>query len=132
MVLCLAALVAFASPARPVDLSKCEMCHKPAGPAPVPPAGLYASPHAGMGCLECHPGARQPHREGVATLGCAACHPAAAKALAASVHGGKKSGTPTCRSCHGGGHSVSPPSGAAFKPSYAPKICARCHPDVVD
>lgn len=126
-------LTLVASAAAAVDLGKCDMCHKPAGkPAPAIPGGLYASPHAGVSCLTCHTGASQPHKGGVAARGCTSCHGEAGRELTASAHGAGVEGAPTCYTCHGGGHRVAFPYGPAFQPSYAPKVCAGCHPDVTE
>ncbi|UCH78759.1 MAG: cytochrome b/b6 domain-containing protein [Candidatus Coatesbacteria bacterium] len=115
------------------DLSKCDMCHKPAGkPAPAIPGGLYASPHAALGCLSCHVGASQPHREGVATRRCSSCHEEAAAALAASAHGAGAEGAPGCYTCHEAGHGVHSLTCEHLQPTYGPRICAQCHADETD
>lgn len=122
---------AIAATAYGADLSKCDMCHKPTGkPAPAIPGGLYASPHAGLGCLSCHLGASEPHRDGVATRVCSACHTVEGKDLASSAHNARVKGTPKCYTCHGAGHNVVYLSGPAFQPPYARKVCAGCHPDI--
>jgi cytochrome b subunit of formate dehydrogenase len=121
-------VAAIAAAAGAADLSKCDMCHKPAGkPAPAIPAGLSASPHAGLSCLSCHRGASQPHKGGPATLGCTACHADAAKALAASAHKPGVKGAPNCYTCHESGHGVHSLTCEHLQPTYGPRICARCH-----
>jgi cytochrome b subunit of formate dehydrogenase len=122
------AVAAAAAAAGAVDLSKCDMCHKPAGkPAPAIPGGLYASAHAGLSCLSCHRGASQPHAAGVATRGCTACHADAGRALAASAHNPGVEGAPGCYTCHGAGHRVTSLGAEHLQPTYGPRICARCH-----
>jgi cytochrome b subunit of formate dehydrogenase len=117
-----------AAAAGAADLSKCDMCHKPTGkPAPAIPAGLSASPHAGMSCASCHRGALQPHKGGPTTLGCTACHADAGKALAASAHKPGVKGAPNCYTCHESGHGVHSLTCEHLQPTYGPRICARCH-----
>ncbi len=122
------AVAAIAAAANGADLSKCDMCHKPAGkPAPAIPGGLYASPHAGVSCLTCHTGASQPHKGGVAARGCTSCHGEAGRELTASAHGAGVEGAPTCYTCHGAGHRVTSLAAEHLQPTYGPRICARCH-----
>ena len=122
------AAAAIAAGAYAADLSKCDMCHKPAGkPAPAIPGGLYASPHAGVSCLTCHAGASQPHKGGVATRGCTSCHGDAGKNLAYSAHNPGVEGAPTCYTCHEAGHGVHSLTCEHLQPTYGPRICARCH-----
>lgn len=121
-------VLALSAAAHAADLSKCDACHKAGDkPAPAIPAGLYASPHAGVGCLSCHTGASRPHKGGVATRGCASCHLDAGRALAASAHGAGVEGAPTCGTCHGGGHAVASLAAEHLQPTYGPRVCARCH-----
>lgn len=120
-----------ASAASAVDLSNCEMCHESGGIVP-PPAGLSASPHARLACLDCHANAREPHKGGVVTLGCTSCHQTTAETLSGSIHGTGTTGAPTCYTCHGIGHAVLPLTTGRLQPSYAPEVCGRCHSNVTE
>ncbi|NIT36009.1 MAG: hypothetical protein GTN49_05830 [candidate division Zixibacteria bacterium] len=123
----MAMAAALAVPGGAVDLSNCDMCHKAGGPVAPPPAGLSASPHAGLGCQSCHTDAAKPHKGGPTTLACGACHAEAKEALAASAHSAGVKGAPTCYTCHGSGHNVVRLDAARFLPTYAPRVCAKCH-----
>lgn len=122
------AVVAIAAGAYAADLSKCGMCHKPAGkPAPAIPGGLSASPHAGVSCVTCHPDASRPHKAGAATRSCTSCHGEAGRELTASAHGAGIEGAPTCYTCHGAGHRVTSLAAEHLQPTYGRRVCARCH-----
>lgn len=112
------------------DYSNCDMCHKSGGAASASPRGLSASPHAGVGCTECHPGATSAHNKGTYSLGCSYCHTETAESYEKSVHGGAVG--ITCTSCHGAGHAVSPVNTDEFQPTDAPVICGECHGDVME
>ena len=120
-------ILGFGSAPASADLSNCALCHKPGGPAPAPPAGLYASAHADLACVDCHTNARAPHKGTAVTLDCGTCHQRERGLLASSAHAPGVAGGPTCAKCHRGGHGVKPLPYKEFEPRYAPAVCVSCH-----
>ena len=115
-----------------LDFSNCEMCHKTGGPAPAAPRGLHASPHAGLGCTECHPAATQAHSDGAPSLDCAACHSDIVSAGEKRAHDFDKLGTAKCYSCHGYGHSVLSADKVMEQGDIkVPDTCSECHTEIV-
>ncbi|BCR03474.1 c-type cytochrome [Desulfuromonas versatilis] len=87
--------------------SACASCH----PEPPQAPATHPSPHAEMGCADCHQG----HRE---VLSCLECH---------EPHGSAMSGK-DCRACH------APHAPLAIDFASAPerKLCAACHHQPVE
>ena len=128
-VLWLSALVLLASISSfALDYTKCDLCHKEGGPAPLPSPGLFRSTHGSfVSCLDCHPGAGEAHPAGTGALTCYVCHDDISESYAKSAHRMGSVDGPTCYTCHGYGHNVHPLSYAGFKPEYAPAVCMDCH-----
>ena len=120
----------------------CAGCHD-AGPrtgkrqAGTPPgfhaAALKASPHAALGCVDCHTDIKEvPHPDKLARVDCGICHTDEQKQFAASVHGRKAAQNdpfaPGCKSCHGT-HDILPPSNLKSPVSTinVPRLCGSCH-----
>jgi cytochrome b subunit of formate dehydrogenase len=102
-------------------------------------AGLRASPHSGLKCVECHADLEGdeefPHATGekkLAKVECGRCHKTELAQHLESLHGqafarGEKL-APTCKSCHGT-HNVLRPKDPA-SPTYVvniPVLCNGCH-----
>ncbi|MCP4228899.1 MAG: hypothetical protein GY771_01955 [bacterium] len=116
-----------------LDYSNCEMCHKPGGPARAAPWGLNASPHAGIGCTECHPAAKQTHSAGAPSLDCAVCHTDIVSVTEKRAHDFDKPGTAKCYNCHGHGHSViSAEKVMEHKDNEVSGNCSECHSEIVE
>ncbi len=127
------AVLATAATSFAFDFGNCEMCHKAGGPAPAPPWGLSASPHAGIGCTECHPAATQAHSDGAPSLGCAICHTDIVSHEVKRAHDFDRPGTAKCYSCHGYGHSVLSAEKVMERSDIGVSdTCAECHVDIVE
>jgi hypothetical protein len=118
-------LLGFALPAGTLaQESPCAECHDD--------VHLDATPHAELGCLDCHPGFdADPHPEALPPKPyavCADCHEAGEK-LQASAHGGAGKSTPSCRECHGAGHKIQAAKSPASStnPAHVTATCAQCH-----
>ncbi|MDQ1348255.1 MAG: hypothetical protein QG573_1629, partial [Acidobacteriota bacterium] len=104
--------------------SPCAECHED--------VHLKGTPHAELGCVDCHPGFdADPHPEALPPAPyavCADCHEAGEK-LAASVHGGTGKAAPGCRECHGVAHKILPAkeAGSLASPARQQETCAQCH-----
>jgi len=109
----------------------CLNCHD------VDPALLQSSPHGQIECVNCHVGAESARhrRRGLEPVDCSSCHADIAAEQAVSVHG--KQGTqripgselPTCSTCHGELHSMTPVSeqGSPVNPGQQAETCGICH-----
>ncbi|MEW6752302.1 MAG: cytochrome c3 family protein, partial [Candidatus Latescibacterota bacterium] len=130
-------------PPLPPGAQICSDCHeiglpspRVAGEAPLfDAAGLLASPHADLGCTDCHAGVDEadlPHAEELQPVDCSTCHDAVTAQYELSLHGqARRRGdpqAPACRDCHGA-HAILPSSDTR-SPTYVigiPALCGRCH-----
>lgn len=129
-------LAPFAAPAQ----EACFDCHGDAdnvGDAAlvVDAAAWPATVHgaAEVACADCHGGkADYPHAADDPGASCANCHDSG-DALAASAHaqGGPGAARPTCASCHGTLHAMTPLADPAspMHPARQPATCGACHAD---
>ena len=127
----------------------CQECHGDEGLSPltgearrslhVDAAGIEASRHGGMKCIDCHRDleadefpAAAPHPAGVEPVWCAECHEDAGTVYAASRHGRLLEAgdplAPTCVDCHGD-HAVRASSDPEAPTRFAniPALCGSCH-----
>ncbi len=129
--------------ALPPGSETCTECHEPGPAAPreagTPPhfdaAGLLASPHAGLACVDCHTELKKgdfPHPEKLAPVDCGSCHADEQAQYRESLHGQAANRgdnlAPTCKSCHGR-HDILRPSDLSSPTAIinVPTLCGRCH-----
>ncbi len=120
---------------------ECLACHGEASMQNSAGKSIYiegakyaAGVHQSMGCLACHPGAKEnPHPAKMDRPKCADCHADQVAANARSVHGrARRNGdqdAPACTSCHGPFHAIvrtSEPSSTVSKKNL-PGTCGACH-----
>jgi len=99
-------------------------------------AVLSKSPHANLGCTQCHTEVRnqkgRPCKSISSPVDCSSCHAEVGSQYATSIHGKlEKEGdpnAPTCKECHGTHDvaSVRDPKSPTF-PNRVPLLCAKCH-----
>lgn len=97
---------------------------------------FLGSAHAGMSCVDCHPGTTLgPHAVKPTVRECAACHrpegevPGYKSApLVAQLHPMKSSYSPVCQTCHGH-HGIGRPDDPTSTVYWnnVPRLCASCH-----
>jgi cytochrome b subunit of formate dehydrogenase len=128
----------------PPGAETCMECHESGHPsgkreADVPPKvnviDLLASPHASVGCTDCHgdlEGADFPHPAKLKPVLCGSCHDQEQAQFDESLHGkAVKRGdpqAPNCKECHGR-HDVLRSQDLTSRTSVMniPGLCGRCH-----
>ena len=107
----------------------CNDCHE------VDLAHFESTPHGSTECLECHVGGERRHRRGLDPVDCGECHAEVVAEQAVSVHGAEGvqriSGMelPSCSSCHGDVHAMTPASepSSPVHASRQGETCGTCH-----
>jgi len=109
--------------------NRCNDCHE------VDLAQFESTPHGLTECLDCHGGAERRHRRGLDPVECGACHAEVLAEQNVSVHG--RGGVqrilgmelPSCATCHGDVHAMTPVSDPASKvhAGRQGETCGACH-----
>jgi len=139
-----AAVLSAENPKPLAGSDQCTICHdegrqvgkpKEGTPPGIDAAALRASPHATLGCTDCHSDVDPkslPHAEKLAPVDCGSCHGDEGGQFAESLHGRAiKRGdplAPTCKTCHGR-HNILKPStrGSPTSTINIPALCGGCH-----
>lgn len=115
--------LSLAAVTRAQEAADCSACHEQG-------KTVASSAHAGVRCLECHPGREvYPHPQGLKNAGCEKCHANVVGEQRRSVHAEaarKGEPAPTCEVCHGNVHEVKFARSVEFH-RQVPELCGMCH-----